>query len=1551
MSSIPTAQLLADAKSRCAYTDNGLWTPQTFMLQAIQQWFSSKDLPDAKTALSIDLNPTLDGILLGCWPDLQIQRAVHPQHDVQRLDAFADNQFDVVYSHQVLEHIPKPWLAGHELVRVLKPGGFGIHTTCAFNPLHGPPDFKDFYRFLPDGLAELFSGVNVFVKAGWGNREALAHNLTVDDGHGMMGGRRFNSTVGEKNEEIYPWVTWIIFQKETAASKFSTSVQIDLRPSAANYEFDSEKKEQLLVRSLVKPGMTLLDVGANIGKYTKLFSLLTGDTGKVFAFEPDPDSAKKIKELLAKDNLNNVSLANKAVSEKCGTVTLNQFPAEYCSWNSLGRPQMEDPKKAGQLVPIVGSIDVETVTLDEFCHAHGIEHIDYLKLDVEGAEFQALQGANNLLKNRAIRFLQFEISRKMLEGLDTCAKPVFDLLADHGYECHGISNEGRIADMVCDSSEFYENYIALPVPKKEADKPVRPRNIIISGTNFWNPGDDFVRDGIIRVLQEVFAGETLNFLFYNFNADFFPQEKFAGIGNYVAKGDLEKCRDFVDAVVIAGLSAGDEIKDLYDWIIANGLEDKVCLIGAGYENDYVAHHISQEPEATIFRKARLVTGRTAKTPEFFQRAGIPYHHINCPAILSVPEVKKIPAGKKFERIGFSIQLPHGEGLANHSCARQQYELAVSVLRDLSRDYEVEVVAHHKTEYFHFLNLLRDENIPVIFSSFYQDLHQIYPRYDLVVTTRLHSSLFANGHGIPGIIINDTDRHTHTLEGFPHSTWINNQAAFNQALTRWLHSDLAAIVRESAEFKIALLKQYVRVLSARFRESKPSNEAGSLPNMAAKNEAWLNDLAAKLMPALQDAENKRRVYRIISGLEKDCWLERNLTRYQDIDHSWFDTATLLNWCAHVLKPECYLEIGVRCGRSMSQVLVESPQTQAYGFDLWIPDYGSEPDKGIITTNPGPEFVLAGLKKLGVRQLPILTQGDSHITVPAFFHNPANPQSFDLILVDGDHTDEGARADLELAFAHLVPGGVLILDDITHPSHPGLKAVWDECAKRFPDHLFINDGFGTGTGVVFRPPFTKLASALQIPIVFDDTALPDQGRPIPTVDLSVHFFTIVLNGRPFIQHHIEQLRQLPFRWHWHIIEGVAELNHDTGWSKSAGGKIPDELRHAGLSVDGTTKYLDVLKKEFSDRITIYRPPAGKFWDGKLEMVNASLKQIQEECLLWQIDADELWTAEQIKRARSLFLAHPQKTAALFRCHYFVGPELVVTSHDTYGNRSDEWLRVWRYQPGDKWTSHEPPKLARRNAAGEEQDVASSPFTQDETEAEGLVFDHYAYASEVQVRFKENYYGYKNAVTQWRRLQAAGNFPVPLSDYFAWVDDDAVVNTVQSCGIRPLAPAQWFANGFASSALHKQFNPVLLARRLEYGNGVHPQEGPMRWLTSCGEIHLPNQFLSGSVNLTFSLSAGDLWCYGKQLFQTVISLDGKPLRPLFFNRNGQKFEITMRLEPRPASQLLTIESTASFVPAQIDRNSRDQRQLAVKFSDLTIVEISETAQIESQTQLAAV
>ncbi len=63
--------------------------------------------------------------------------------------------------------------------------------------------------------------------------------------------------------------------------------------------------------------------------------------------------------------------------------------------------------------------------------------------------------------------------------------------------------------------------------------------------------------------------------------------------------------------------------------------------------------------------------------------------------------------------------------------------------------------------------------------------------------------------------------------------------------------------------------------------------------------------------------------------------------------------------------------------------------------------------------------------------------------------------------------------------------------------------------------------------------------------------------------INFFTIVLNGQPFIQYDIEIFKQIPFKWHWHIIEGVADLNHDTSWSVQLGEKVNHEIHKNGLS----------------------------------------------------------------------------------------------------------------------------------------------------------------------------------------------------------------------------------------------------------------------------------------------------------------------------------------------------------------------------------------------------
>ncbi|MEA5567123.1 glycosyltransferase [Anabaena sp. UHCC 0399] len=306
------------------------------------------------------------------------------------------------------------------------------------------------------------------------------------------------------------------------------------------------------------------------------------------------------------------------------------------------------------------------------------------------------------------------------------------------------------------------------------------------------------------------------------------------------------------------------------------------------------------------------------------------------------------------------------------------------------------------------------------------------------------------------------------------------------------------------------------------------------------------------------------------------------------------------------------------------------------------------------------------------------------------------------------------------------------------------------------------------------------------IFERNSLQPIINDHSNTELPINFFTIVLNGQPFIRYHIEIFKQLPFKWHWHIVEGVADLKHDTSWSIKLGGSISDELHKNGLSCDGTTEYIDELAQLYPDNITIYRQPEGVFWDGKREMVNAPLASIQEECLLWQVDVDELWTLEQICSAREMFISNPNKTAAFYWCWYFVGEKLIISTRNCYAqNPQQEWLRTWRFKPGYIWAAHEPPVLVETLADGQYKNVAAeNPFLHQETEQHGLVFQHFAYVTQEQLSFKEKYYGYSHAVSQWNTLQKNTKFPILLREYFPWVQDDTQVDIANRRSIVPIA-----------------------------------------------------------------------------------------------------------------------------------------------------------------------
>jgi SAM-dependent methyltransferase len=143
-----------------------------------------------------------------------ITEANYPDHNITDLKAFPDATFDFIISDQVLEHIEgNPQLAFDESLRVLKPNGIAVHTTCFIYPMHREP--SDLWRFTPDALRYLARGFSEVIAAdGWGNRVVWALDvlglLYVPVPHAEWHPLK---RVAARNEQQWPVVTWIIAKK------------------------------------------------------------------------------------------------------------------------------------------------------------------------------------------------------------------------------------------------------------------------------------------------------------------------------------------------------------------------------------------------------------------------------------------------------------------------------------------------------------------------------------------------------------------------------------------------------------------------------------------------------------------------------------------------------------------------------------------------------------------------------------------------------------------------------------------------------------------------------------------------------------------------------------------------------------------------------------------------------------------------------------------------------------------------------------------------------------------------------------------------------------------------------------------------------------------------------------------------------------------------------------------------------------------------------------------------------------------------------------------
>jgi len=208
--------------------------------------------------------------------------------------------------------------------------------------------------------------------------------------------------------------------------------------------------EFALLRCLIKPGDVVFDIGANTGQWSRQVLSSIGPV-KMHSFEPIGDVFAKLETNLRGAG---VSLHNIAFSDKNEVKTFfyyNKSP-KLARLSTFYR-RCESIEHDLNIKPV--EIPVQARTLDWFCSEHSISHIDYLKVDTEGAELDVLRGAAGILRGHRVGKMQFEYGGNYSDAGITL-RQICELLTSYGYSIFRIIPQGLVH--ICRWRDALENY-------------------------------------------------------------------------------------------------------------------------------------------------------------------------------------------------------------------------------------------------------------------------------------------------------------------------------------------------------------------------------------------------------------------------------------------------------------------------------------------------------------------------------------------------------------------------------------------------------------------------------------------------------------------------------------------------------------------------------------------------------------------------------------------------------------------------------------------------------------------------------------------------------------------------------------------------------------------------------------------------------------------------------------------------------------------------------------------------------------------------------------
>jgi FkbM family methyltransferase len=217
-----------------------------------------------------------------------------------------------------------------------------------------------------------------------------------------------------------------------------------------------ESAEFAFVSRFLRPGMSVLDIGAHHGFYTLLLSRRVGPEGKVFAFEPSPREKSALLWHVRINRCKNVTVEGLALGSQKEEARLFVVQGEQTGCNSLRTPAQD---VSGEFT----HTPVHVVRLDDWLAEHKIERLDFIKLDVEGGELEVLRGAVELFEKAPRPVLLVEVQDLRTKPWGYRAIEIINFLSQKRYKWFRITVDGSLQELDVSAQEFDENLVAAPL--------------------------------------------------------------------------------------------------------------------------------------------------------------------------------------------------------------------------------------------------------------------------------------------------------------------------------------------------------------------------------------------------------------------------------------------------------------------------------------------------------------------------------------------------------------------------------------------------------------------------------------------------------------------------------------------------------------------------------------------------------------------------------------------------------------------------------------------------------------------------------------------------------------------------------------------------------------------------------------------------------------------------------------------------------------------------------------------------------------------------------